>query len=49
MIGNFKIFHGPSAINVYAAFLREMGQPELGYGQLLWVVRIVLLPACSFT
>jgi hypothetical protein len=47
MIGNLKIFHGPSEINAYAAFLREMGQPELGYGQLLWLVRIVLL-ACLF-
>jgi succinate dehydrogenase / fumarate reductase cytochrome b subunit len=43
MLGNLKIFHGPSEINAYAAFLREMGQPELGYGQLLWIVRIVLL------
>lgn len=43
MIGNLKIFHGPSEINAYAVFLRVMGQPELGYGQMLWIIRIVLL------
>jgi succinate dehydrogenase / fumarate reductase, cytochrome b subunit len=43
MIGNLKIFLGPNEINAYAAFLREVGRPELEYGQLLWIVRIVLL------
>src|SRR6202047_5521623 len=43
MLGNFKIFSGPDEINAYSRFLREVGMPELGYGQLLWVVRIVLL------
>jgi succinate dehydrogenase / fumarate reductase, cytochrome b subunit len=43
VIGNLKIFQGPGEINAYARFLREMGQPELGYGQLLWIIRIVLL------
>jgi succinate dehydrogenase / fumarate reductase, cytochrome b subunit len=43
MIGNLKIFSGPEEINVYSRFLREVGQPELAYGQLLWIVRIVLL------
>lgn len=43
MLGNLKIFAGPTEINAYARFLREIGQPELGYGQFLWVVRIVLL------
>ena len=45
MIGNLKIFAGSNAIDTYARFLREAGTPELSYGQLLWVVRIVLL-AC---
>lgn len=45
MAGNLKIFSGPSEINAYSRFLREVGTPELAYGQLLWVVRIVLL-AC---
>lgn len=45
MIGNLKIFSGPNKINAYSQFLREVGSPALAYGQLLWVVRIVLL-AC---
>ena len=42
MVGNLKIFSGPVEINAYSRFLREVGWPELGYGQLLWIVRIVL-------
>jgi hypothetical protein len=43
MLGNLKIFSGPNEINTYSRFLREVGRPEFGYGQLLWIVRIVLL------
>ena len=43
MLGNLKLFSGPEEINAYSRFLREIGQPEFGYGQLLWAVRIVLL------
>jgi len=43
MIGNLKILSGPEKINAYAVFLRDVGRPELEYGQLLWIVRIVLL------
>jgi succinate dehydrogenase / fumarate reductase, cytochrome b subunit len=42
MIGNLKIFSGPEEINAYSRFLREVGWPEFGYGQLLWIVRSVL-------
>jgi succinate dehydrogenase / fumarate reductase cytochrome b subunit len=42
MVGNLKIFSGPEEINAYSRFLREVGWPELGYGQLLWIVRTVL-------
>lgn len=45
MVGNLKIFAGPTEINTYSRFLRVVGEPELGYGQLLWIVRIILL-AC---
>jgi succinate dehydrogenase / fumarate reductase cytochrome b subunit len=45
MLGNLKIYSGPDQINAYSRFLREVGMPELAYGQLLWVVRIILL-AC---
>jgi succinate dehydrogenase / fumarate reductase cytochrome b subunit len=47
VVGNLKIFSGPEEINAYSRFLREVGWPELGYGQLLWIVRIVLL-SCAF-
>src|ERR1700720_64112 len=47
MAGNLKIFSGVEEINAYSRFLREVGWPELGYGQLLWLVRIVLL-VCVF-
>src|SRR5258705_1547352 len=47
MFGNLKIFAGPDEINAYSRFLREVGMPELGYGQLLWIVRIVLFVCVS--
>jgi succinate dehydrogenase / fumarate reductase cytochrome b subunit len=43
MIGNLKIFNGPDEINAYSRFLREVGSPALAYGELLWIVRIILL------
>src|SRR5215469_9232088 len=43
MAGNLKIFAGPDEINDYSHFLRAVGYPEFGYGQLLWIVRGVLL------
>jgi succinate dehydrogenase / fumarate reductase cytochrome b subunit len=43
--GNLKIFSGPEEIDAYSRFLREVGYPEFSYGQLLWVVRSVLLIA----
>jgi len=43
MLGNLKIFAGPDEINAYSRFLREVGWPAVGDGQLLWFVRIVLL------
>ena len=48
MLGNLKIFEGAGQINTYSRFLREVGQPELAYGQLLWIVRIVLLICVIF-
>jgi len=42
MAGNLKIFSGPEEINAYSRFLREVAWHELGYGQLLWIVRSVL-------
>jgi succinate dehydrogenase / fumarate reductase, cytochrome b subunit len=48
MLGNLKMFTGADEINAYSRFLREVGWPELGHGQLLWFVRIVLLVSLSF-
>jgi succinate dehydrogenase / fumarate reductase cytochrome b subunit len=43
MLGNLKVFLGEKTIDAYAVFLREMGEPLLPYGALLWTARIVLL------
>jgi succinate dehydrogenase / fumarate reductase cytochrome b subunit len=43
MLGNLKIFMGAEAINHYARFLREVGDPLAPYGSLLWVARFILL------
>jgi len=45
MAGNLHFFEGPQAIADYARFLRTVGAPALGYGQALWIVRIILLVA----
>jgi len=50
MAGNLKTFTGTDSagvphIDVYARFLRTMGEPALPYGVALWVVRIILLVA----
>jgi succinate dehydrogenase / fumarate reductase, cytochrome b subunit len=47
MLGNLKIFAGLDEINAYSRALRTLGQPELGYGDALWIVRIVLLTAVT--
>lgn len=43
MVGNLKIYLGPEAINAYAGFLRDVGEPLFPRETLLWVARIVLL------
>jgi succinate dehydrogenase / fumarate reductase cytochrome b subunit len=43
MIGNLKIYQGAEKFNAYAEFLREVGYPMLGHGQLLWIARVGLL------
>lgn len=50
MTGNLKTFmgltdDGIAKLDVYAEFLRTMGEPLFSYGQLLWIARIVLLAA----
>src|ERR671932_290058 len=43
--GNLKIYAGPQFLNDYGGFLRTVGEPLFGFSQLLWVARIVLIPA----
>ena len=45
MIGNLKIFFGEDALDTYAAWLREVGEPALPAEGMLWIVRIALLVA----
>ena len=45
MIGNLKVYQGREAFNHYAEGLRTFGQPFFGHGQLLWLIRLVLLAA----
>jgi succinate dehydrogenase / fumarate reductase cytochrome b subunit len=45
MWGNFNMFAGPEAMNGYAEHLRTIGEPIFAYGQLLMLVRVVLLVA----
>lgn len=43
MIGNLKVYMGPAAFNHYAEGLRTFGGPFFARGQLLWIVRLVLI------
>jgi succinate dehydrogenase / fumarate reductase cytochrome b subunit len=43
--GNLKIFAGATFLNDYASFLRTVGEPFFSYSVLLWIVRLVLIPA----
>jgi succinate dehydrogenase / fumarate reductase cytochrome b subunit len=43
--GNLKIYAGAQFLNDYGDFLRTVGEPFFGNSQVLWVARIVLIPA----
>ena len=45
MIGNLKIFFGEESLNLYAEFLRIMGEPLVPERTILTIFRIVLLAA----
>ena len=45
MLGNLKIFQGEAKFNAYAVWLREVGRPAVGHGQLLWLARLILASA----
>lgn len=43
MLGNLKIFFGPTEFDDYAHFLRKIGEPILKGGWFLWIQRAFLL------
>lgn len=45
MFGNLKAYQGAEVFNHYAEGLRTIGDPIFGRGQLLWILRIVLIVA----
>ena len=50
MVGNLKVFTGNDAagephIDIYAHFLRTVGEPLVPYSFLLWIARIILIVA----
>lgn len=45
MLGNLKVYQGREAFNHYAEGLRTFGAPFFGHGQLLWLVRLLLIAA----
>ena len=45
MLGNLKVYQGGESFNHYAEGLRGFGDPFLGSGQALWLVRAVLIVA----
>lgn len=44
-VGNLKVYLGADEFNHYAEGLRTLGEPIFPRGQLLWIVRLVLLAA----
>jgi succinate dehydrogenase / fumarate reductase cytochrome b subunit len=47
MLGNLKLYLGATAMDDYARWLRDVGEPALPYEALLWVVRVVVLGALA--
>ena len=45
LLGNLKVFQGAEHFNAYAEGLRTVGAPFFARGQVLWLVRAVLLVA----
>jgi succinate dehydrogenase / fumarate reductase, cytochrome b subunit len=45
MYGNLQAFAGHDAYNSYAEHLRELGEPMVPYGGVLWMLRVVLIVA----
>lgn len=43
MVGNLKVYFGPEVFNHYAEGLRTFGGPFFARGQLLWLIRLLLI------
>jgi succinate dehydrogenase / fumarate reductase, cytochrome b subunit len=43
--GNLKIYAGADILNGYGGFLRTVGEPLFGFSQILWLFRLILIPA----
>jgi succinate dehydrogenase / fumarate reductase cytochrome b subunit len=43
--GNLKIYAGAEILNGYGGFLRTVGEPLFGFSQVLWLFRLILIPA----
>lgn len=47
LFGNLKVFFGPEAFNVYAAWLRQAFYPFFPHQAVLWLMRIILTAALA--
>ncbi|MEU6158651.1 succinate dehydrogenase [Streptomyces sp. NPDC047130] len=45
MIGNLKVFFGPTEFNEYGHWIRTVGEPFMHYEWTLWIIRVVLVVA----
>ena len=45
LVGNLKAYQGPAKLNAYGEFLREVGAPVFGHGEVLWIARLGLRAA----
>ncbi len=45
MLGNLKVYLGPAALNEYAEFLRDLGEPVAPRSVVLWILRAALAAA----
>jgi len=43
--GNLKIYAGPTFLNEYGGFLRTVADAFFGFSGLLWLARLILIPA----
>src|SRR4051812_3099158 len=47
MTANLKLYFGATSLDAYSHWLREVGEPALPHGALLWAVRVLLIVAVA--